>query len=78
MGARRLQQHRIVTGALIFALCLLMLIGISDHARAAVGNFVPRQVIVELRQPGISIGDINATYGSTTLLRYSDSSDWTR
>lgn len=75
MGARRLQQHRTVTGALIITLCLLMLISISGHARAAVGSFVPRQVIVELRQPGVSIGDINATYGSTTLLRYSDSSD---
>lgn len=75
MGARWPQQHRTVAVALVFALCLLMLISASDHARAAVGNFVPRQVIVELRQPGASIEDINIAYGSTTLLRYSDSSD---
>ena len=75
MGAKRLQQHRTVSVALVIALCLLMLISASDRARAAVGNFVPRQVIVELRQAGASIEDINSAYGSTTLLRYSDSSD---
>ncbi|HEX2741307.1 MAG TPA: hypothetical protein VHM69_12750, partial [Rubrobacter sp.] len=75
MGARRPQQNRTVAVALVFALCLLMLISVSDHARAAVGNFVPRQVIVELRQPGASIEEINVAYGSSTLLRYSDSSD---
>ncbi|HJQ30268.1 MAG TPA: S8 family serine peptidase, partial [Rubrobacter sp.] len=74
MGARRLHQQRTVTGALIFALCLLMLIGISDRARAAVGDFVPRQVIVKLQPTGVTIGDINATYDSTTLERYSKSS----
>jgi thermitase len=36
---------------------------------------VPRQVIVKLGQTGVSIEDINASYGSTTLQRLSDSSD---
>jgi thermitase len=76
MGARRLQQHSTVTGALFFALCLLFLLGSSGYARAdaGVGDFVPHQVIVKLQQTGISIEEINLTYGSTTLQRFSDSS----
>ena len=77
MGAGRLQQHRTVTVALVFALCLLILLGASDYARAeaGVGDFVPRQVIVKLQQTGVSIEDINGAYSSTTLQRFSDSSD---
>src|SRR5215217_6928265 len=76
MGARILQQHRTVSGALVFALCLLFLLGSSDYAQAAagVGNFIPRQVIVKLQQTGVGIEDINASYDSTTLQRFSDSS----
>jgi hypothetical protein len=77
MGARILQQHRTVAVALVFALCLIFVVGSSSYAQAntGVGDFVPRQVIVELQPTGVSIGDINATYGSTTLERFSDSSD---
>ena len=77
MGARILQRHRTVAGALVFALCLLLLLGSSDYAQAdaGVGNFVPHQVIVKLQQTGVSIQDINATYGSATLQRFSDGSD---
>jgi thermitase len=77
MGARRLQQHRTVTFALVLALCLIFVLSSSNYAQAdtGVGNFVPRQVIVELRQPSVSIEEINVDYGSTTLLRYSDDSD---
>src|SRR5215207_317622 len=77
MGARRLQQHRTVTFALVLALCLIFVLSSSNYAQAdtGVGNFVPRQVIVELRQPSVSIEEINVDYGSTTLLRHSDDSD---
>jgi thermitase len=75
LGASRPQQHRTVAAALLIALCLLMLVGVSGNAWAAVGDFVPRQVIVKLRQTDVSIEDINVAYGSTTLQRHSDTSD---
>jgi thermitase len=77
MGARRLQQHRTVTGALVFALCWLFLLSSSHYAQAdaGVGDFLPGQVIVKLQPTGVRIGDINASYSSTTLERFSDSSD---
>jgi subtilisin family serine protease len=56
---------------------LLVLLGVSEYARADAGveDFVPRQVIVELRQTSASIEEINAAYDSITLQRFSDSGD---
>ena len=65
-----LPQRRAVTGALVLALCLLMLSGAASRAQAdcGLGSFVPRQVIVKLNPIlGATVGQINATYGSTTL-----------
>jgi thermitase len=63
-------QWRAVTGALVLALCLLMLSGAVSRAQAdcGPGSFVPHQVIVKLSPlPGATVEQINATYGSTTL-----------
>ena len=63
-------QWRTVMGALVLALCLLMLSGAAGRAQAdcGLGSFVPRQVIVKLNPIlGATVGQINATYGSTTL-----------
>ena len=63
-------QWRAVTGALVLALCLLMLSGAASRAQAdcGPGSFVPHQVIVKLSPlPGATVEQINATYGSTTL-----------
>src|SRR5215207_6958927 len=63
-------EYRAVTGALILALCLLMLSGAASRAQAdcGPGDFVPRQVIVKLNPTlGATVEQINATYGSTTL-----------
>jgi tetrahydromethanopterin S-methyltransferase subunit C len=48
-----LPQRRAVTGALVLALCLLMLSGAASRAQAAcgLGSFVPSQVIVKLLAP---------------------------
>jgi subtilisin family serine protease len=57
-------------GALVMALCLLMLSGAASRAQAdcGLGSFVSRQVIVKLNPIlGATVGQINATYGSTTL-----------
>jgi thermitase len=59
-----------VTGALVLAFCLLILSGAASRAQAdcGLGSFVPRQVIVKLNPIlGATVGQINATYGSTTL-----------
>jgi thermitase len=63
-------QWRAVTGALVLAFCLLILPGAASRAQAdcGPGSFVPDQVIVKLNPiPGVTIEQINATYGSTTL-----------
>ena len=63
-------QWRAVTGALVLALCLLMLSGAASRAQAdcGPGSFVPHQVIVKLNPlPEATVEQINATYGSTTL-----------
>ena len=63
-------QWRAVTGALILALCLLMLSGAASRAQADCGPgvFVPQQVIVKLDPTvGATLQKINATYGTTTL-----------
>jgi thermitase len=71
-----LPQRRAVTGALVLALCLLMLSGAASRAQAAcgLGSFVPSQVIVKLDQ-GATITQINATYGSTTVEPFPGSTD---
>src|SRR5215204_126756 len=63
-------QWRALTGALVLALCLLMLSGAAGRAQADCGPglFVPQQVIVKLDPiVGATVQKINATYGSTTL-----------
>src|SRR5918995_7113576 len=73
-----LPQRRAVTGALVLALCLLMLSGAASRAQAAcgLGSFVPNQVIVKLNPiPGATVEHINATYGSTTLETFPGSTD---
>jgi thermitase len=69
-------QRRAVTGALVLALCLLMLSGAASRAQAAcgLGSFVPNQVIVKLDQ-GATITQINATYGSTVVEQFPGSTD---
>jgi thermitase len=71
-----LPQRRAVTGALVLALCLLMLSGAASRAQAAcgLGSFVPSQVIVKLDQ-GATITQINATYGSTVVEPFPGSTD---
>jgi thermitase len=59
-----------VAGALVLALCLLMLSSAATRAQAACepGDFVPHQVIVKLNPiPGATARQINATYRTTTL-----------
>src|SRR5918993_179902 len=71
-------QWRAVKGTLVLTLCLLMLSGAAGRAQAACGPgvFVPQQVIVKLNPTqGATVGQINATYGSTTLETFPDSTD---
>jgi thermitase len=71
-------QWRAVTGALVLALCLLMLSGAASraHADCGPGGFVPNQVIVKLNPiPGLTVEQINATYGTTTLETFPGSTD---
>ena len=71
-------QWRTVMGALVLALCLLVLSGAASRAQAACGpgDFVPHQVIVKLNPiPGATVEQINATYGSTTLETFPGSTD---
>jgi thermitase len=74
VGTRKLQQRRILTGAFVLALYLLILSGVADRAQAdpVAGDFVPGQVVVELA-PGASISQINATYGTHTHERLPNS-----
>jgi thermitase len=71
-----LPQRRAVTGALVLALCLLMLSGAASRAQAAcgLGSFVPSQVIVKLDQ-GATITQINAAYGSSVVEPFPGSTD---
>src|SRR5918997_5571155 len=71
-------QWRAVKGTLVLALCLLMLSGTASRAQADCGPgvFVPQQVIVKLNPTqGATVGQINATYGSTTLEIFPGSTD---
>jgi thermitase len=69
-------QWQAVKGALVLALCLLMLSGATSRAQAdcGLGSFVPSQVIVKLDQ-GATITQINATYGSTVVEQFPGSTD---
>jgi len=61
-------QRLTITAALALTLCVLALsvaFG-SKQANALVGDYEPDQVIVKLN-PGVTIGQINADYGTTTL-----------
>jgi subtilisin family serine protease len=66
-GATRSHQHRAALGALILALCLLILASVEGRAHAGPesGDCAPDQVIVELK-PGKKITPINVLYGSPT------------
>jgi hypothetical protein len=73
-----LPKCRVVTGALVLALCLLMLSGAASSAQAdcGPGAFVSRQVIVKLNPIlGATVQQINATYRSTTLETFPGSTD---
>jgi thermitase len=75
MDIRALPQHLAVTTALILALCLLMLLGVADHAQAdCKSDFVADQVIVKLKR-GTTVTQINTTYSSTTLEQFPGSKD---
>ena len=65
MKAKVLLHHLIVTGALLLALCLLLLSGTADRAQAlpAVGSFVPGEIIVKLT-PNAPIAVIEDTYNT--------------
>jgi thermitase len=69
-------QWQAVKWALFLALCLLMLSGATSRAQADCGPgiFVPQQVIVKL-DPGATITQINATYGSTVVEPFPGSTD---
>jgi hypothetical protein len=47
----------------------------SRRGRLHGRGFIPRQVIIKLGTSGATVGDINATYGSTTLEGFPGSSD---
>jgi subtilisin family serine protease len=71
-------RWRAVMGALVLALCLLMLSGAATRAQAACGpgDFVPHQVIVKLNPiPGATARQINATYRTTTRQTFPGSTD---
>ena len=72
-----LPKCRAMTGALVLALCLLMLSGAATPAHAQADcarNFVPSQVIVKLNL-GATVNQINAKYGSATLEQFPGSTD---
>jgi thermitase len=54
-----------------------MLSGAAGPAGAdsTIGGFIPRQVIIKLGTSDATVGDVNTTYGSTTLERFPGSSD---
>ena len=78
VSAGRLRRHGALTGALVLVLCLLMLSGAAARAQAEypVGDFVPGQIVVELRSTGghqtaqssnAKLRGLNADYGTSTL-----------
>jgi thermitase len=71
MKANVLLHHLVVTGALVLALCMLLLSGTADRARAlpAVGRFVPGEIIIKLA-PNAPIGEINDSYDTQVRERF--------
>jgi thermitase len=71
MKAKVLLHHLVVTGALVLALCMLLLSGTADRARAlpAVGSFVPGEIIIKLA-PNAPIGEINDSYDTQVRERF--------
>jgi thermitase len=65
MKANVLLHHLVVTGALVLALCMLLLSGTADRARAlpAVGSFVPGEIIIKLT-PNSPIATIEKSYNT--------------
>jgi thermitase len=65
MKAKVLLHHLVVTGALLLALCLLLLSGTADRAQAlpAVGSFVPGEIIIKLT-PNSPIATIEKSYNT--------------
>jgi len=76
MKAKVLLHHLVVTGALVLALCLLLLSGTADRARAlpAVGSFVPGEIIIKLT-PNAPIATINNSYNTRVKERFLDSAN---
>ncbi len=71
MKANVLLHHLVVTGALVLALCLLLLSGTADRAQAlpAVGSFVPGEIIIKLT-PNAPIAEINDSYDTRVKERF--------
>jgi thermitase len=76
MKAKVLLHHLVVTGALVLALCLLLLSGTANRAQAlpAVGSFVPGEIIIKLT-PNASIATINKKYNTRVKERFLDSAN---
>jgi thermitase len=68
VGTIKLRRRRVVTGVFVLALCLLILSGVANGVKAdpVARDFVPGQVVGELA-PGVSIQQINRTYGTTKI-----------
>ena len=76
MKAKVLLHHLVVTGALVLALCMLLLSGTADRARAlpAVESFVPGEIIIKLT-PNAPIATINNSYNTRVKERFLDSAN---
>ena len=67
----------LLAGALVAALCLLALLGGAGRVEAypGVGDYVPGQVTVKLAPTGVTIEEINASYGSSTREKFPGSTN---
>jgi hypothetical protein len=74
-----LPRCRAMTGALVLALCLLLLSGTADRAQALpiVGSLVPGEIIIKLtpNAPESAIAVINDRYNTRVKERFLDSAD---
>jgi hypothetical protein len=71
MKVKVLLHHLVVTGALVLALCMLLLSGTADRAQGlpAVGSFVPGEIIIKLI-PNTPIATINDSYNTRLKERF--------